>query len=85
MKKRNIVIITSLMIVTTAAVVLYQFRNHWDEPKPEPKKTKYTAVGDAWEDKENPIFKLFGKERLKLWSLQKIQETPPLVFQKPVS
>jgi hypothetical protein len=36
-------------------------------------------IGDAWSDPRNPIVKLFGGERLDLWSLQPVKrpELPP--------
>ena len=31
------------------------------------------AIGDAWSDPRNPIVKLFGGERLDLWSLKPVK------------
>src|SRR5690349_19482929 len=32
-----------------------------------------TPIGDAWHDPRNPIVKIFGGERLDLWSLKPVQ------------
>jgi hypothetical protein len=38
-------------------------------------------LGDAWHDPRNPIVRLFGGERLDLWSLKPIQRSQPPVVQ----
>jgi len=41
-------------------------------------------IGDAWHDGRNPIVRIFGGERLNLWSLKPIQRvTPPAVKDSP--
>ena len=42
-------------------------------PKPKPGE----RIGDAWSDPRNPIVRLFGGQRLDLWSLQPISNAPP--------
>jgi hypothetical protein len=34
-------------------------------------------VGDAWSDKRNPIVRIFGGERLDLWSLKPVRKVDP--------
>ncbi len=34
-------------------------------------------IGDAWSDPRNPIVRIFGGQRLDLWSLQPISNAPP--------
>src|SRR5262249_52500103 len=34
-------------------------------------------IGDAWSDPRNPIVKIFGGQRLDLWSLKPIKRTNP--------
>lgn len=34
-------------------------------------------VGDAWHDRRNPIVRLFGGERLELWSFQPVRRVEP--------
>ena len=31
-------------------------------------------IGDAWSDKRNPIVRIFGGERLDLWSLKPVRK-----------
>ena len=38
------------------------------------KSTDTETIGDAWTDRRNPIVKLFGGERLDLWSLKPINQ-----------
>ncbi len=51
----------------------------WTELTPEkmPSASAVENIGDAWTDERNPIRKIFGGERLELWSLKPIQ-TPQL-------
>ncbi|MBS0264344.1 MAG: DUF1553 domain-containing protein [Planctomycetes bacterium] len=45
-----------------------------------PASSATPATTDAWHDRNNPIVKLFGGERLDLWSLQPVRGvTPPRV------
>ena len=40
-------------------------------------------IGDAWSDKRNPIVRIFGGQRLDLWSLKPVKRTePPKVRRK---
>ena len=34
-------------------------------------------IGDAWTDKRNPIVRIFGGQRLDLWSLKPVKRTEP--------
>src|SRR5687768_12842008 len=34
-------------------------------------------IGDAWTDKRNPIVRIFGGQRLDLWSLKPVQRVEP--------
>jgi hypothetical protein len=40
-------------------------------------------IGDAWQDPRNPIVKLFGGERLDLWSLKPLAQAQPPKVKRP--
>ena len=42
-----------------------------------PKAIPGERIGDAWSDSRNPIVRIFGGQRLDLWSLQAISNSPP--------
>ncbi len=42
-------------------------------------------LGDAWSDPRNPIVKIFGGQRLDLWSLQPVRRVEPPVGKKVIS
>ncbi len=42
-------------------------------PPPKPGE----RIGDAWSDPRNPIVRIFGGQRLDLWSLQPVSNAPP--------
>ena len=42
-----------------------------------PKLTPGERLGDAWHDPRNPIVRLFGGQRLDLWSLQPVRRVEP--------
>ncbi len=42
-------------------------------------------LGDAWNDPRNPIVKIFGGQRLDLWSLKPVQPVEPPVGKKVIS
>ncbi len=45
-----------------------------------PVGTNAAPIGDAWSDPRNPIVRIFGGQRLDLWSLRPVQKvTPPPV------
>src|SRR6185295_13407740 len=40
-------------------------------------------IGDAWSDRRNPIVRLFGGQRIDLWSLKPVRrDEPPAVKNK---
>ena len=48
-----------------------------------PKSAPGERLGDAWHDPRNPIVKIFGGQRLDLWSLQPVKHVvPPAVKNK---
>ena len=48
-----------------------------------PKLVPGEKIGDAWSDKRNPIVRIFGGQRLDLWSLKPVQRVePPAVKNK---
>ncbi len=50
---------------------------HWPDHETTPPSTVHSAgepLGDAWNDPRNPIVKIFGGQRLDLWSLKPIQQ-----------
>lgn len=58
-------------------------RAPWPEapaPKVEVAATPGERLGDAWTDPKNPITRIFGGQRLDLWSLRPVaRQTPPVV------
>jgi mono/diheme cytochrome c family protein len=42
-------------------------------------------LGDAWSDPRNPIVKIFGGQRLDLWSLQPVRQVEPPVVKKGIA
>ena len=52
-------------------------------PSAAPKLAPGERLGDAWSDKRNPIVRIFGGQRLDLWSLQPVKHAePPAVKNK---
>jgi len=47
--------------------------------------TRGEKIGDAWSDSRNPIVRLFGGQRLDLWSLQPIRRIEPPGFARRAS
>jgi mono/diheme cytochrome c family protein len=42
-------------------------------------------LGDAWSDPRNPIVKIFGGQRLDLWSLQPVRQVEPPAVKKGIA
>ena len=53
----------------------------WPESKPattiQPQRGTGERIGDAWSDPRNPIARIFGGQRLDLWSLKPIDRSQP--------
>lgn len=53
----------------------------WSDPvsafAPEPIQPAEERIGDAWSDPRNPIVRIFGGQRLDLWSFKPVRPVPP--------